>query len=299
MRVYTAILLMLLVSGCSGDGSSVSTPKDVPPSLLTNFSDSHTLIPPADVLSSLAPRTSSTMLLQRTGSAYVPGLAQRVTAVDTSALFYPAWSSEFPGINKLAYAIYSFNVQDYAENSILQISWGEEPLDYSDLWIGFSHWSSNSWEWYPGPEYGILDLSGAGYVDYTKPGTGDMLVAVILLGIEPALLDKLQVGEANRGDWWMFGHDPRHTRRSPYVGAQTDNLRWRYRLGAVSYGSPTIGADGTVYVGCYDHKLYAVSPSGQLEWYFTAGERINSTPAIGIDGSIYFGSRDGNIYALH
>ena len=59
------------------------------------------------------------------------------------------------------------------------------------------------------------------------------------------------------------------------------------------------GADGTIYVGSYDHNLYAFNPKdGSLKWRFTTGNVIWSSPAVALDGTIYVGSYDGNLYAL-
>lgn len=58
---------------------------------------------------------------------------------------------------------------------------------------------------------------------------------------------------------------------------------------------PAFGADGTVYAGSYDQKLYAYKPDGTVDWSFVAEGSIVSSPQIGDDGTIYFGSgvRDG------
>src|SRR5262249_5432234 len=69
--------------------------------------------------------------------------------------------------------------------------------------------------------------------------------------------------------------------------------------------SPSIGSDGTIYVGSDDGNLYALSASGQLKWKFTTQNSsiIRSSPAIGSDGTIYFGSEGGKsfggVYALN
>ena len=63
--------------------------------------------------------------------------------------------------------------------------------------------------------------------------------------------------------------------------------------------SPAIGADGSIYVGSYDDKVYALTPSGVFKWSYLTGSSVQqSSPAIGADGSIYVGSDDGNVYAL-
>ena len=55
--------------------------------------------------------------------------------------------------------------------------------------------------------------------------------------------------------------------------------------------SPTIGSDGTVYVGSSDNKLYAINgKSGVKLWGFETGFTMPSSPAIGSDGTVYVGS---------
>lgn len=62
--------------------------------------------------------------------------------------------------------------------------------------------------------------------------------------------------------------------------------------------SPAIGADGTIYIGSWDARLYALDPDGSLKWSYKTGQAVSSSPAVSSDGTIYFGSEDGNIYAL-
>ena len=63
--------------------------------------------------------------------------------------------------------------------------------------------------------------------------------------------------------------------------------------------SPAIGSDGTVYVGSYDKKLYAINgKSGVKLWEFNTGNQVNSSPAIGSDGTVYVGSFDKKLYAI-
>jgi hypothetical protein len=67
----------------------------------------------------------------------------------------------------------------------------------------------------------------------------------------------------------------------------------------VVWSSPVIGADGTIYVGSDDYKLYAINPDGSQKWSFTTGFYVGSSPAIGADGTIYVGSNDNNLYAIN
>jgi PKD repeat protein/methionine-rich copper-binding protein CopC len=100
--------------------------------------------------------------------------------------------------------------------------------------------------------------------------------------------------------WPTFGRDLKGTGQSPYNGTAISNLAWKYSTGGAisSDSSATIGADGTIYIGSTDKKLYALNPDGTLKWTFTTGGSVY-TPTIGSDGTIYIGSTDKNLYALN
>lgn len=63
--------------------------------------------------------------------------------------------------------------------------------------------------------------------------------------------------------------------------------------------SPVIGLDGTLFFGCADKKLYALTSNGELRWTFETGDAIrNSTPAVASDGSVFVGCLDGKLYCI-
>jgi outer membrane protein assembly factor BamB len=99
--------------------------------------------------------------------------------------------------------------------------------------------------------------------------------------------------------WPMFGQNPQRTGRSPYSGPEVPKLKWSFTTGDLIESSPAIGADGTIYVGSSDGKLYAINPDGSQKWSFTTGGQIFSSPAIGADGTIYVGSADNKLYAIN
>ncbi len=99
--------------------------------------------------------------------------------------------------------------------------------------------------------------------------------------------------------WPMFGGNAQHTGQSPYIGAQTDSLKWRYEIGNLVSSSPAIGSDGTIYVGSRDNYIYALNADGSLKWKYQTGNWVESSPAIGSDGTIYVGSYDNHVYALN
>lgn len=76
--------------------------------------------------------------------------------------------------------------------------------------------------------------------------------------------------------------------------------KWSFERADAIESSPAVGADGTVYVGCDDGKLYALNPAnGVARWEFSTGTFITSSPAIGADGRIYFGAGDSRLHALN
>jgi len=98
--------------------------------------------------------------------------------------------------------------------------------------------------------------------------------------------------------WPMFRHDVQHTGRSPQRGSAQALLKWSFVTTGAVQSSPALAADGTIYAGATDNKLYAVGADGKLKWAFTTGDSIISSPALGQDGTIFAGSLDNKIYAI-
>lgn len=93
-------------------------------------------------------------------------------------------------------------------------------------------------------------------------------------------------------------------RQSSYMSRAHYEKKWSYETGDMLESSPAIGADGAIYVGSNDGKLYALDPHAAVEadrvkWSYDTGDWIVSSPAIGADGTIYVGSYDGKLYALN
>ena len=100
--------------------------------------------------------------------------------------------------------------------------------------------------------------------------------------------------------WPKFRGNAQNTGRSPYVGAQTNHVKWTYTTGAsIGSASPSIAPDGTVYIASSDGYFYALNPSdGSLKWKAQTGGG-NSSPAVGADGTVYIGGSDGKLHAIN
>ena len=110
------------------------------------------------------------------------------------------------------------------------------------------------------------------------------------------------------GDWTQFHNDLAH---SGYNAAETTisaanvanlGVAWSATTGDSIYSSPAV-ANGVVYVGSHDGKLYAyavgcASGGGTCTplWTATTGVGIFSSPAVA-NGVVYIGSGDHKLYA--
>ena len=99
--------------------------------------------------------------------------------------------------------------------------------------------------------------------------------------------------------WPTFQHDMKHTGRSPFEGPENPVLIWKFETGGGIFSPPTVGADGTIYVGSDDHYLYALNPDGSCKWSFEAEHWVRTSPVLSSDGTIYVGSRDDYLYAVN
>src|SRR5439155_25322686 len=72
--------------------------------------------------------------------------------------------------------------------------------------------------------------------------------------------------------------------------------------GVGSAASPTIGPDGTIYVGANNSNFYAVTPAGGMKWLFEAQREVGgiwSSAVLSADSStLYFGANRGGVYAV-
>jgi outer membrane protein assembly factor BamB len=103
-------------------------------------------------------------------------------------------------------------------------------------------------------------------------------------------------------NWSQFRGDPQHhgqNRHENVLSTRTRSIAklWSFQTGDAVLSSPAV-ANGVVYVGSYDHNLYALdAATGAKRWSFRTGSVVVSPPAVA-NGVVYVGSWDGNVYAL-
>jgi len=98
--------------------------------------------------------------------------------------------------------------------------------------------------------------------------------------------------------WPMFRYDLAHTGNSPSKAPDTNQTLWNYTTSQGVLSSPAV-ADGKVYVGSTDGRVYALNAStGTQIWNYTTGDTIwSSSPAVA-DGKVFIGSYDYKVYCL-
>ena len=65
----------------------------------------------------------------------------------------------------------------------------------------------------------------------------------------------------------------------------------------VCTGNPAV-ADGKVYFGCDDYRVYALDiATGEKIWSFDTGDAISASPVVA-NGLVFIGSWDNHFYTL-
>ena len=109
--------------------------------------------------------------------------------------------------------------------------------------------------------------------------------------------DGVSSAQPTADSWPMFHHDLTHTGISGSAAPSTNQTLWKFNTGG-QMDSPTV-AGGVVYVGSYDHKVYALNAStGAPIWSYETGSVVLS-PAAVAEGIVYVGSEDNKVYALN
>src|SRR5207244_1627189 len=77
----------------------------------------------------------------------------------------------------------------------------------------------------------------------------------------------------------------------------TGDTIWTATVGNAISSSPAV-TGGVVYVGSWDHNLYAFDAmTGQKLWSAATGAKIQSSPAVA-NGLVYVGSDDKRLWAF-
>jgi outer membrane protein assembly factor BamB len=109
-------------------------------------------------------------------------------------------------------------------------------------------------------------------------------------------------GGYNKGAYDLTAVQPTSnnwTLQSQYAAGDSPMLKWSFDVGSSILGSPLIGADGTIYFGTLNGKIFAINPDGSTIWTYATDDSLLSSGAIGTGGTLYFSSQNGNLFAIN
>jgi outer membrane protein assembly factor BamB len=99
---------------------------------------------------------------------------------------------------------------------------------------------------------------------------------------------------ADEKTFYYAGYDAKLYARDTASGT----VKWTFPVGKeVRASSPAIDANGVIYVGCYDNKVYAINADGTANRTYDTGNWVRSSPAIS-GKRMYVGSNDQKLYAF-
>jgi outer membrane protein assembly factor BamB len=291
--MFLYVVISSLLAGCGGHDAGTPAvgpgqPVSTPPS--TDVSE---LASPADLIKSASGAGDVTV----NGADFNPAWPlQHVTADGTTAFFLPVADTP-PALEDLAYATYHLNLAELSPEDELLLDWATAP-EAGVIWAGFSDWQHDRWVFFDTEDAARIAVPTM--ADYINE-QGDMLVLLMLGGQDEATLNSMTAQANLLDDWNQYGHDAQHTHRSPFVGPDTAQLKWKFLTDAPVKSSPTLAEDGTVYFGGLDYYCYAVNPDGSMKWRVKpagASNRYNTT-ACSRDGMVYVGDVTGVLHALN
>lgn len=98
------------------------------------------------------------------------------------------------GGDGIAYAIYHLRKSEWNSYTLVTSTWGGTPAQWENLWIGATDWNFGGWKWFDGKSLGKI-----GALDRLFDSEGDIYIAVVLLGDEPATLDLIELTQGYAG----------------------------------------------------------------------------------------------------
>jgi len=127
-----------------------------------------------------------------------------------------------------------------------------------------------------------------------------ILVSLIFVSTVITTISAENSESSNLSEWRMFGRYLNHTAWDGVAFPTISGLNnASYTAGNDFFSSPAV-ANGFIYVGNYDNKLYQFNASNvsQLIASYTTLNDVNSRPAV-VNGYVYVGSSDNKLYQLN
>ena len=82
------------------------------------------------------------------------------------------------------------------------------------------------------------------------------------------------------------------------LNADNGGQNWSTNIGSNLSATPTIDAEGTIYIGGINGMMYAIQQGGSIAWSLNTEHEIRSQASIGVSDNIYIGNDGGYVYAI-
>ncbi|MCC7477422.1 PKD domain-containing protein [bacterium] len=185
--LLAALTLTFLLGACGGGARESSGLKGQPAAEARPDSPALSL-PAPSLLAGTARISSAADPLLRYGGEFDPALPNQSVSASGLAGIYSGSAAK---LSDSAYALYSFDTQDYSGTPVFSCSWGKLPAGPAYAWIGVANFASDRWEW-SNASAGV-GVHLANMADYVSPA-GESLVAIVLAAQDSAELATVQLG---------------------------------------------------------------------------------------------------------
>ncbi len=141
----------------------------------------------------------------------------------------------------------------------------------------------------------VASTPNDGFYDWEVPAIESDTVRVRVSDVLNAAVkdisdDDLSVDAPGEPIWPTYKYDVSRHGISPNVGPSTNHIEWTFHCTTQTTPGPSIGWDGTIYIGTNDGHFHAVYPDGTERFTLALGSFILGTPAIAPDGTVYAGT---------
>lgn len=120
-------------------------------------------------------------------------VTQMAPSVELSPNFALVGTATLDG---LAYCLFGFsNLSAYDRDDVVNTKWDDLPAD-GTCWIGLANWGGNHWDWFAlAPDLRAeINVSAGGPLDDYIDFGGGLLLAVVMVGTDPATLRSVRLG---------------------------------------------------------------------------------------------------------
>lgn len=202
-----------------------------------------------------------------------PPMTQKLSSTEKSEISSVATSSQEAQTNRI---------------SPLQVLRSKNERSQPLCWISSPHpnYGKDSSLFIP-PFIYRFDLKRSGRTEYRGPKKPDDRIEIKADGkirASPALLPDGGVVFGTLGG-------------SLYILNQDATIRNIVKMDSWIYSTPVVASDGTIYVGCDNGDVVAVSPFGDKKWTCRLRAETSSSPAL-YGGKMFIGAEDNALHAI-